>query len=73
MTLVYRVEELLALRDSTSEPAVSIEKFTDKEVIKGEKRLLIHSKFTSHAMPVQPNSALTGLPAYSHLSISLFI
>lgn len=34
MTLVYRVEELLALRDSVSESAVSIEKFADEEVIK---------------------------------------
>jgi len=37
MTLVYRVEELLALRDSVSESAVSIEKFADEVVIKGEK------------------------------------
>ena len=37
MTLVYRVEELLALRDSVSESAVSIEKFADEEAIKGEK------------------------------------
>jgi hypothetical protein len=37
MTLVYRVEELLALRDSVSESAVFIEKFADEEAIKGEK------------------------------------
>jgi len=37
MTLVYRVEELLALGESVSESAVSIEKFADEEVIKGEK------------------------------------
>jgi hypothetical protein len=37
MTLVYRVEELLALRVSESESVVSIEKFADEETIKGEK------------------------------------
>lgn len=31
----YKVEELLALRDSVSESAVSIEKFADEDVIKG--------------------------------------
>lgn len=37
MTLVYRVEELLALRDSAPESPVFIEKFADEEAIKGEK------------------------------------
>jgi hypothetical protein len=37
MTLVYRVEELLALRDSVSESVAFIEKFADEEAIKGEK------------------------------------
>lgn len=32
----YKVEELLALRDSVSESAVSIDKFPDEDVIKGE-------------------------------------
>lgn len=36
MTLAYKVEELLALRDSVSESAVSIDKFADEDVIKGE-------------------------------------
>jgi len=35
MTLAYKVEELLALRDSVSESAVSIDKFADEDVIKG--------------------------------------
>lgn len=35
MSLAYKVEELLALRDSVSESAVSIEKFADEDVIKG--------------------------------------
>ncbi|KAL6706742.1 meiotic recombination [Coniothyrium glycines] len=34
MSLAYKVEELLALRDSVSESAVSIEKFADEDVIK---------------------------------------
>lgn len=32
----YKVEELLALRDSVSESAVSIDKFADENVIKGQ-------------------------------------
>lgn len=45
MTLAYKVEELLALRDSVSESAVSIDKFADEDVIKGEQSidLLCHS------------------------------
>ncbi|KAF2189715.1 hypothetical protein K469DRAFT_723637 [Zopfia rhizophila CBS 207.26] len=34
MSLAYKVEELLALRDSVSESAVSIDKFADGDVIK---------------------------------------
>ncbi|KAF2855986.1 hypothetical protein T440DRAFT_485148 [Plenodomus tracheiphilus IPT5] len=34
MSLAYKVEELLALRDSVSESAVSIDKFADEDVIK---------------------------------------
>ncbi|KAF2131328.1 hypothetical protein P153DRAFT_364925 [Dothidotthia symphoricarpi CBS 119687] len=36
MSLAYKVEELLALRDSVSESAVSIDKFADEDVIKGQ-------------------------------------
>jgi hypothetical protein len=32
----YTAEELLALRDSVSESAVSLDKFRDEEAIKGE-------------------------------------
>ncbi|RMZ69076.1 fimbriae-associated fap1 [Pyrenophora seminiperda CCB06] len=34
MSLAYRVDELLALRDSVSESAISIEKFPDEDVIR---------------------------------------
>ncbi|USP74414.1 uncharacterized protein yc1106_01688 [Curvularia clavata] len=34
MSLAYKVDELLALRDSVSESAVSIEKFADEDVIR---------------------------------------
>jgi len=33
--MLYKVEELLALRDSVSESAVSLDRFADVEVIKG--------------------------------------
>jgi hypothetical protein len=36
MAPAYRVEELLALRDSVSESAVSLDKFADEDVIKGK-------------------------------------
>ncbi|KAF2029423.1 hypothetical protein EK21DRAFT_67734 [Setomelanomma holmii] len=38
----YKVEELLALRDSVSESAVSIDKFADEDVIKAERLLKEH-------------------------------
>lgn len=36
MAPAYKVEELLALRDSVSESAVSLDKFVDEDVIKGK-------------------------------------
>jgi hypothetical protein len=36
MSLAYKVEELLALSDSVSESAVSIDKFANEDVIKGQ-------------------------------------
>jgi hypothetical protein len=36
MSFAYKVDELLALRDSVSESAVSIEKFPDEDVIRGQ-------------------------------------
>jgi hypothetical protein len=47
MSLAYKVEELLALRDSVSESAVSIDKFADEEVIKGQYPSLTPSLLTS--------------------------
>ena len=35
MAPAYKVEELLALRDSVSESAVSLDKFADEVVVKG--------------------------------------
>ncbi|PSN73193.1 hypothetical protein BS50DRAFT_542624 [Corynespora cassiicola Philippines] len=42
MSYAYKVEELLALRDSISESAVSIDKFADEDVIKAERLLKEH-------------------------------
>lgn len=36
MASAYKVEELLALRDSVSESAVSLDKFADEVVVKGK-------------------------------------
>jgi hypothetical protein len=47
MSLAYKVEELLALRDSVSESAVSIDRFADGDVIKGQWPPLTPSPFTS--------------------------
>jgi hypothetical protein len=35
-TMSYKVDELMALRDSVSESAVSLDKFSDEEVIRGQ-------------------------------------
>jgi hypothetical protein len=48
MSLAYKVEELLALRDSVSESAVSIDKFADGDVIKGQYSI---STLTFHFTP----------------------
>ncbi|KAF1364746.1 hypothetical protein EJ07DRAFT_97016 [Lizonia empirigonia] len=42
MAPAYKVEELLALRDSVSESAVSLDKFADEDVIKAERLLKEH-------------------------------
>jgi hypothetical protein len=47
MSFAYKVEELLALRDSVSESAVSIDRFADEDVIKGQSAALTLSPFTS--------------------------
>ena len=51
-TMSYKVEELLALRDSVSESAVSIDKFADEDVIKGQWRCSI--AFTLHPARITP-------------------
>jgi hypothetical protein len=42
----YKVEELLALRDSVSESAISLEKFGDEEAIKGRFSLIQSTPLT---------------------------
>jgi hypothetical protein len=61
MSLAYKVEELLALRDSVSESAVSIDKFADEDVIKGQWASFT---FTSH------HSGLTAWAVHSNRSLS---
>lgn len=51
-TMSYKVEELLALRDSVSESAVSIDKFADEDVIKGQWRCSV--TFTLHHTRITP-------------------
>lgn len=48
MSLAYKVDELLALRDSVSESAVSIEKFPDEDVIRGRCWSCPSSPLTVH-------------------------
>jgi hypothetical protein len=47
MSFAYKVEELLALRDSVSESAISIDRFADEDVIKGQSAALT----LSHSHP----------------------
>jgi hypothetical protein len=42
MAPAYKVEELLALRDSVSESAVSLDRFADEVVIKGKPWSCLH-------------------------------
>lgn len=65
MSPAYKVEELLALRDSVSESAVSLERFADEDVIKGW--WLVISLFTLHS-----SLFITSMPALkSTISIEL--
>jgi hypothetical protein len=48
MSFAYKVDELLALRDSVSESAVSIEKFPDEDAIRGQLRTCLLLPFTIH-------------------------
>ena|SRR5690242_8505660 len=53
MAPAYKVEELLALRDSVSESAVSLDKFADEDVIKGKRQTCFHpSPLTSYLLPL---------------------
>jgi hypothetical protein len=47
----YKVEELLALRSSASESAVSLEKFPDEDVIKGMLLNLLFHLASSYSNP----------------------
>ena len=47
----YKVEELLALRGSASESAVSLEKFPDEDVIKGMSLDLFFHLARSYSNP----------------------
>lgn len=50
MSFAYKVDELLALRDSVSESAVSIEKFPNEDVIRGQSRTCPLLSFTFHLL-----------------------
>jgi hypothetical protein len=52
MSFAYKVEELLALRDSVSESAISIDRFADEDVIKGQSAALTLSH--SHTLTLSP-------------------
>jgi len=59
MSFAYRVDELLALRDSVSESAVSIEKFPDEDVIRGQCRAYPPHPFTFHRSPFLSRNIIT--------------
>lgn len=54
MSIAYKVEELLALRDSVSESAVSIDRFADEDVIKGQWFQPFCFTFHLHRSPLAP-------------------
>ena len=62
MTLAYRVEELLALRDSISESAVSLNKLDGEDALRGKYDFyrLLYSPFCSpfDLLLVWPHSLL---------------
>ena len=59
----YKVEELLALRDSVSESAISLGKFGDEEAIKGESH---HMQRRSPSLRYQCNVEHVLRPSVSH-------
>jgi hypothetical protein len=68
MSFAYKVDELLALRDSVSESAVSIEKFPDEDVIRGQCQACPPLPFTFHlspfTFPIKEHHLLAARPAY---------
>jgi hypothetical protein len=80
----YKTQELLALRDSVSETAVTLEKFGDDDAIKG-KFIFVHLKKRLHeiALPypklwssdniIVPNLSLVPLTSFFALGRMLWI
>jgi len=69
----YKIEELLALRDSVSESAVSIEKFADEDVIKGRwlgLRDYTSSCATFHLLPAVELGFPGNDTGFPHLHLS---
>ena len=75
MAPAYKVEELLALRDSVSESAVSLDKFADELVIKGKPWSCFHLSSLTVTSPHCPSSTTDRsqfhtLPRNSHPFLS---
>jgi hypothetical protein len=70
MSFAYKVEELLALRDSVSESAISIDRFADEDVIKGQSAALTLSH--SHTLTLHfTRAGPTCLEFYTTSSLQL--
>ncbi|KAI4695640.1 hypothetical protein J4E81_005966 [Alternaria sp. BMP 2799] len=65
MSFAYRVDELLALRDSVSESAVSIEKFPDEDVIR--EHVLRPSASASANLPSRASNRSLRVPTPANL------
>ncbi|RAR07024.1 DNA repair exonuclease [Stemphylium lycopersici] len=59
MSLAYKVDELLALRDSVSESAVSIEQFPDEDVIRASAAANLTSRPSNRSLRVPTATAPT--------------
>ena len=70
MSLAYRVDELLALRDSVSESAVSIEKFPDEDVIRGQWTSISSSRLFTFTVPLNRLWIISFVLAYTTLGFS---
>ncbi|KAF2661428.1 hypothetical protein K491DRAFT_619611 [Lophiostoma macrostomum CBS 122681] len=72
MSLAYKVEELLALRDSVSESAVSIDKFADEDVIKEHVlRPSVSANAIGTGQPDKPFRPATTTPGVSLANTNL--